>query len=102
MESGLDGRNNRPLAENVACATIGLNGVRPRWPEQSGLRVEGLYESLVVSMESGLDGRNNVHTIIFDEFILEVSMESGLDGRNNAMLRNSFGLGIFSSQWSPA
>ena len=38
MESGLDGRNNyaeRPLAESIAC---GLNGVRPRWPEQFELQ----------------------------------------------------------------
>ena len=37
----------------------GLNGVRPRWPEQcpaDGAR-RGRDES--VSMESGLDGRNN-------------------------------------------
>ena len=35
-----------------------LNGVRPRWPEQfSG---QGTWEVLdAVSMESGLDGRNN-------------------------------------------
>ena len=38
--------------------TIRLNGVRPRWPEQFP---EGLDcgADMVVSMESGLDGRNN-------------------------------------------
>ena len=37
----------------------GLNGVRPRWPEQFALidRLSGIMDP--VSMESGLDGRNN-------------------------------------------
>ena len=36
-----------------------------------------------VSMESGLDGRNNLHPHIDRVSLLVVSMESGLDGRNN-------------------
>ena len=43
-----------------AVPTPRLNGVRPRRPEQFALY--GLIETLagVVSMKSGLDGRNNV------------------------------------------
>ena len=38
MESGLDGRNNRigRMRDLFQCRR--LNGVRPRWPEQSGVR----------------------------------------------------------------
>ena len=61
---------------------MGLNGVRPRRPEQyaTHVHVEG---NLYVSMESGLEGRNNlgVWTITMPGW--EVSMESGLEGRNN-------------------
>ena len=39
--------------------------------------------SFVVSMESGLDGRNNVVAQRRRPTDLLVSMESGLDGRNN-------------------
>ena len=36
MESGLEGRNNRPLWNEFVAGLIGrLNGVRPRRPEQS-------------------------------------------------------------------
>ena len=41
-----------------ALTALRLNGVRPRWPEQYGaLRALGRCGD--VSMESGLDGRNN-------------------------------------------
>ena len=60
-----------------------LNGVRPRWPEQSALAT-GAIDKLDVSMESGLDGRNNARIAELDAAITAlVSMESGLDGRNN-------------------
>ncbi|VEH71323.1 Uncharacterised protein [Arachnia propionica] len=36
-----------------------------------------------VSMESGLDGRNNGLCDVDKDVTPEVSMESGLDGRNN-------------------
>ena len=36
-----------------------LNGVRPRWPEQYYGTAEGIRAAIGVSMESGLDGRNN-------------------------------------------
>ena len=35
MESGLDGRNNQNVQIQHTAAVRGLNGVRPRWPEQS-------------------------------------------------------------------
>ena len=42
---------------------------------------------VIVSMESGLDGRNNAVPGGWDaRFLRYVSMESGLDGRNNEML----------------
>ena len=61
-----------------------LNGVRPRWPEQWG-KIEDIYVGLIVSMESGLDGRNNPvrHGDSSGAVLAQVSMESGLDGRNN-------------------
>ena len=35
MESGLDGRNNLPTGGDHGVGPgLGLNGVRPRWPEQ--------------------------------------------------------------------
>ena len=34
MESGLDGRNNCSGIVDRPETKIGLNGVRPRWPEQ--------------------------------------------------------------------
>ena len=77
MESGLDGRNNSPIDWPQHTIPRGLNGVRPRWPEQY------LY------------GDGSVP--LFDM----VSMESGLDGRNNFMGRCFLDLG-FLSQWSPA
>ena len=57
---------------------------------------------MMVSMESGLDGRNNqpprsdvpVHTA--------VSMESGLDGRNNWIVYLLPWVWRGRSQWSPA
>ena len=59
MESGLDGRNNgRGWNPSDPCSPC-LNGVRPRWPEQSSLGLDRDYDVNAVSMESGLDGRNN-------------------------------------------
>ena len=59
MESGLDGRNNTPPQRLPNRLTRCLNGVRPRWPEQSELLHPLLRQHRAVSMESGLDGRNN-------------------------------------------
>ena len=64
-----------------------LNGVRPRRPEQSVTNlVEGFGAK--VSMESGLEGRNNLVVVGGEpRHGFEVSMESGLEGRNNRDLR---------------
>ena len=34
MESGLVGRNNTLNSRALASTSLGLNGVRPSWPEQ--------------------------------------------------------------------
>ena len=54
-----------------------------------------------VSMESGLDGRNNVVLPVIRRRLFSVSMESGLDGRNNQEVIPIQPLRIL-SQWSPA
>ena len=59
MESGLDGRNNDHDLRSRRSQKTGLNGVRPRWPEQSAGPVHVPGGGACVSMESGLDGRNN-------------------------------------------
>ena len=60
-----------------------LNGVRPRWPEQLTKTITFLQDQYIVSMESGLDGRNNHEPDFSGDDTNQVSMESGLDGRNN-------------------
>ena len=87
---GLNGvRPRRP--EQYTCrpsssapTSSGLNGVRPRRPEQCqhrGRLHDGRHD---VSMESGLEGRNNAPLrgicVVRPQI---VSMESGLEGRNN-------------------
>ena len=61
---------------------IRLNEVRPRRPEQFGV-VLVLREHLVVSMKSGLEGRNNLGDYVMEQTDILVSMKSGLEGRNN-------------------
>ena len=58
MESGLEGRNNLKAWPMQLLTRTCLNGVRPRRPEQfvGHLGVQNLD---TVSMESGLEGRNN-------------------------------------------
>ena len=80
-----------------------LNGVRPRWPEQWVPLT--CWDDLLtaVSMESGLDGRNNTIGDFEPGRIFEgVSMESGLDGRNNPSNGAWHRPPSPSSQWSPA
>ena len=62
---------------------FGLNEVRPRRPEQSV--VEFLFTPLdgLVSMKSGLEGRNNRPAHRPPGTAATVSMKSGLEGRNN-------------------
>ena len=62
-----------------------LNGVRPRWPEQSCHELLLRRHPGSVSMESGLDGRNNMNDKNVNNVNNNVSMESGLDGRNNEL-----------------
>ena len=68
-----------------------LNGVRPRWPEQCMFTRE-FWVGATVSMESGLDGRNNYVHFLAVGSAPSVSMESGLDGRNNSEAWNSLWL----------
>ena len=61
MESGLEDRNNsRWRSRSLACRSFGLNGVRPRRPEQFGQWREQREQGRWVSMESGLEDRNNI------------------------------------------
>ena len=60
-----------------------LNGVRPRRPEQFHLATHERLTQIRVSMESGLEGRNNGAQQSMSESVGDVSMESGLEGRNN-------------------
>ena len=103
MESGLDGRNNVPDPQDRRLTPHSLNGVRPRWPEQSVFLVVVPVLGLNVSMESGLDGRNNAMCgCVATEVDHIVSMESGLDGRNNEDDPWSEETWAKASQWSPA
>ena len=62
MESGLEDRNNRWLSASYGISTPGLNGVRPRRPEQCNISAAGSQCCGQVSMESGLEDRNNSAT----------------------------------------
>ena len=57
--------------------TIGLFPDRPRRDRE------------MVSMESGLDGRNNAGVFHPEKAAELVSMESGLDGRNNLFISSA-------------
>ena len=67
---------------------MGLNEVRPRRPEQYTIDYTP-DDAADVSMESGLDGRNNDWPRDDEDPDRRVSMESGLDGRNNLMTRTA-------------
>ena len=60
-----------------------LNEVRPRRPEQSVFAIDTFAVPDVVSMKSGLEGRNNGQDIGEPNIVVRVSMKSGLEGRNN-------------------
>ena len=52
--------------------------------------VVNMDEAVVVSMKSGLDGRNNVRAAGWRAaYQVTVSMKSGLDGRNNGSPRKA-------------
>ena len=79
-----------PQASAILRARFCLNGVRPRWPEQYLAQVECAGHGADVSMESGLDGRNNGSGGVGSGArSASVSMESGLDGRNNELVSYS-------------
>ena len=58
--------------------------------------------NLRVSMESGLEGRNNPSGLLIVAELGFVSMESGLEGRNNVVAPGEGVATDHSSQWSPA
>ena len=60
MKSGLEGRNNGSSKQPRETIEFSLNEVRPRRPEQYpyGDGSVPLYD--MVSMKSGLEGRNNM------------------------------------------
>ena len=86
MESGLEDRNNQRLArKETACDTYGLNGVRPRRPEQS---ISGRHDQprkKPVSLNGVRPRRPEqwFFTQTDEGRALWVSMESGLEDRNN-------------------
>ena len=84
MKSGLEGRNNLSTGPRGVAASSCLNEVRPRRPEQSrGSDVRTMLANLV-SMKSGLEGRNNqVRQRMVPIHGELVSMKSGLEDRNN-------------------
>ena len=55
-----------------------------------------------VSMESGLEGRNNTEEDTKESADCSVSMESGLEGRNNNKCFVVREIYLITSQWSPA
>ena len=111
MKSGLEGRNNYRARRLRRSRTGCLNEVRPRRPEQFGIKsmsTSAGYNCLnevrprrpeqsvrhgdpsgavlaQVSMKSGLEGRNNVAIAVSVMTVsFHVSMKSGLEGRNNS------------------
>ena len=101
MESGLEDRNNIRIRGNRHSRGIGLNGVRPRRPEQSGVATLPVPVCEPVSMESGLEDRNNSLSVNRLLCLPPVSMESGLEDRNNRNSQAEPGQER-ESQWSPA
>ena len=60
MESGLEDRNNGGGLEWNFSSAVRLNGVRPRRPEQWHPATLVRILADMVSMESGLEDRNNL------------------------------------------
>ena len=83
MKSGLEGRNN-PFGHSGSLDAMNcLNEVRPRRPEQCVSEAHADHVH-IVSMKSGLEGRNNVNEDKAERLVADVSMKSGLEGRNNS------------------
>ena len=102
MESGLEDRNNGVRPASWSCGACGLNGVRPRRPEQCAGADAGCGSGDLVSMESGLEDRNNEAAPERHRPRSRVSMESGLEDRNNRDDRCARSAAGCPSQWSPA
>ena len=95
MESGLEDRNNSSRCRSAGGCRHGLNGVRPRRPEQSSGAEFPDWWPNQVSMESGLEDRNNLKRAISKAYEkIKVSMESGLEDRNNLPLRRRSWRGV--------
>ena len=107
-DQGLNGvRPRRPEQFTAEAAKLegrtvdGLNGVRPRRPEQWEDEEAAWEYCCHVSMESGLEDRNNKAqggSARLDEI---VSMESSLEDRNNPNMEWHV-RSYEKSQWSPA
>ena len=71
---------NNQHMENMVSMKSGLDGRNNALNERLGK----VYKD-IVSMKSGLDGRNNPSEVRIHEVSIHVSMKSGLDGRNNRL-----------------
>ena len=88
----------RPESPRVVSMESGLDGRNN--PPLDKKKMAGYTN---VSMESGLDGRNNLaNGPSRHPSGHQVSMESGLDGRNNLSARVLTAGSPQASQWSPA
>ena len=84
MKSGLEGRNKLRESLTTCAGTVCLNEVRPRRPEQwDWFGYLALPD--IVSMKSGLEGRNKDSQGVRMIELRLVSMKSGLEGRNNGV-----------------
>ena len=102
MESGLEGRNNILELFKDEHSSHSLNGVRPRRPEQfCRTGPTGWPESSLNGVRPRRPEQFDVVTEV-EWGRLDVSMESGLEGRNNASSVGSRSTSPSSSQWSPA
>ena len=83
------------------CGTC-LNGVRPRWPEQCGCEGQSRGTVVVVSMESGLDGRNNLR--VHDPGQAVNQRLNGVRPRwpEQSIEAYQTAIELNTSQWSPA
>ena len=85
MKSGLEGRNNPQLLQQPQTRVHSLNEVRPRRPEQwSGVPPAGRHSKRLNEVRPRRPEQSRLE-VTGTGFGL-VSMKSGLEGRNNADL----------------
>ena len=85
------------MIEQTVSMESGLEG------RNNNCNVQIAAAEIYVSMESGLEGRNNGRDTEEDcQVVRDVSMESGLEGRNNLKGKSWSSPAIQTSQWSPA